>query len=483
MPDLFKKLEDLGKISAKLEPGEEERDNYLLAIKEYSNWFLGTIEDRPSYQAGRPNSDKLAYKGGQISLEQALKVFKEEVNDYGINPAGGGHLGYIPGGGIYLAAIGDYLAAVSNEYAGVYFGGPGAVTMENELINWMKDVFGFPESAVGNLCSGGSIANLIALTAARDKFGIKNEKITKSVVYLSPQVHHCIQKAIRIIGLEDTIVRDLELDDDSRIVADKVAGQIEADKAEGLNPFLIIASAGTTDTGAVDPLNAIADIAEENNIWYHIDAAYGGFFVLCDEVKHLFKGIDRADSLVIDPHKGLFLPYGLGAVIVKDKEALFQSHHYTANYMRDALDPSLPLTPADVSPELTKHFRGMRLWLPLQIHGLEPFIACLAEKLYLTTYFRSLLKEAGFALGPEPDLSVSYFWHETDACDQNEFNKKFMHNIHLDGQIFLSSTMIDENTVIRIALLSFRTKKRMVDSCMEMILRCFKKTKREFGIS
>jgi aromatic-L-amino-acid decarboxylase len=144
----------------------------------------------------------------------------------------------------------------------MYFGSPGAVTIENELINWMKKVFRFPETAVGNLTSGGSIANLIALTAARDKHGIKNDKIETSVIYLSPQVHHCIHKALRIIGLEDIVVRELELDEHSRIRPDLLKKHLEVDRIAGLDPFMIIASAGTTDTGAVDPLDEIGDIAK-----------------------------------------------------------------------------------------------------------------------------------------------------------------------------------------------------------------------------
>ncbi|MCG8574247.1 MAG: aminotransferase class I/II-fold pyridoxal phosphate-dependent enzyme [Flavobacteriales bacterium] len=483
MPDLIEKLKMLEERSSSLEPNAYERESSLRLAQAYADWFIDGMEDRPSYKAGNPDISRLAIGDKQLSLDEALKVFREEVNQYGINAASGGHIGYIPGGGLFLSAIGDYLADISNEYAGMYFGSPGSVSMENELINWLKGLFGFPDYAVGNLTSGGSIANLIALTAARDKHKIKNDKIQSSVVYLSPQVHHCIQKAIRIIGLEDVIIRDLELDDFSRIKADHLQKQIEVDHSSGLNPFLVVASAGTTDTGAVDPLNDIADIAEKNNLWYHVDGAYGGFFILCERTKNLFKGIERADSLVVDPHKGLFLPYGLGAVLIKDKEALFHSHHYTANYMQDAADPNLPLNPADVSPELTKHFRGMRLWLPLQIHGLDPFVACLEEKLYLTDYFRLELEKAGFKIGPEPDLSVSYFWYETNECDQNEFNRTLMQNIHLDGHIFLSSTKIEEMTVIRMAILSFRTKKRTIDSCMEMILRCLEKTKTQFGIA
>jgi glutamate/tyrosine decarboxylase-like PLP-dependent enzyme len=351
------------------------------------------------------------------------------------------------------------------------------VAIEHVLLDWMKKMFGFPESAVGNLASGGSIANLIAMTAARDKHKIKNATIQKSVIYLSPQVHHCIQKALKIIGLEDVIINYLELDENSKIKVDDLKLKIEADQHKGLKPFLVVASAGTTDTGAIDPLQEIGKVAKQHNLWYHIDGAYGGFFILVDGIKERFKGIEMADSLVVDPHKGLFLPYGLGAVLVKDKEAVYHSHVVRANYMQDAVAEQTPVNPADVSPELTKHFRSLRLWLPLQVHGIEPFVACLGEKLLLTQYFRDELVKIGFKVGPEPDLSVSYFWYPTNDDNENAFNEKLLKEFHKDGEVFLSSTKINGKFVIRLAILSFRTKLQTIDKAIVMIESVLNKVK------
>lgn len=465
---LIDQILELEKISEALEPTETERNEYNSQVNGFANQFINTIHEVKTFSQKKPNKTALSITNKAGSLQDLLSIYQSEVVESGLNPASGGHIGYIPGGGLYTSAIGDYLADVSNEYAGMQFGSPGAVAIEDETLNWMKTLFGFPASAIGNLTSGGSIANLIALTAARDKFQIKNERIRNSVLYISPQVHHCIQKAIRIIGLEDVVIQYLELDDYHRIDSSKLDEQIKADKEKGLNPFLVIASAGTTDTGAVDPLKEIGNIAQEHNLWYHVDAAYGGFFILADQKKERFNGIEMADSLVIDPHKGLFLPYGIGAVLVKDKEAVFHSHHYTANYMQDANKEDSVINPADVSPELTKHFRGLRMWLPLRLHGLKPFVACLEEKLLLTDYFRNRLVEKGFKIGPEPDLSVSYFWYPSGG-DENAFNEKLMKEIHKDGSVFLSSTKIKERFVIRIAILSFRTKKHTIDRAMDMI--------------
>ena len=176
-----------------------------------------------------------------------------------------------------------------------------------------------------------------------------------------------------------------------------------------------------------------------------------------------------ADSLVVDPHKGLFLPYGIGAVIVKDQEAVMQSHYYMASYMQDTFDKS-HVSPMDLSPELTKHFRGMRMWLPLQLHGVAPFSACLEEKLLLLAYFRDQIQAIGFEVGPEPDLSVSYFWFQKKQM-QNEYNQELMNLMMADGEIFFSSTTIKGIFVIRVAVLSFRTKIDEIDRAIKMIER------------
>ncbi len=479
MNKLLDRIAQLEKISAELEPTQLERQDYNSEINRYASNFISSLEDRPAYSKGNANAAELAIKNKKQSLTSLLETYTKEVVEKGIIASSGGHIGYIPGGGIFTAALADYIVDITNEYAGIHFGSPGAVTLENELINWMKTVFRFPKDTVGNLTSGGSIANLIALTAARDKHQIKNEKITKSVVYLSSQVHHCIHKALRIIGLEDVIVRHIDLDKNHKIDTEKLDLLIKTDFSSGLNPFLVIASSGTTDTGAVDPLDEIGNISKKYNLWYHIDGAYGGFFILVDDKKELFKGIEKADSLVIDPHKSLFLPYGLGAVLIKDKSAVYHSNHYFANYMQDAFNDEV-INPADVSPELTKHFRGLRLWIPLQLHGIEPFKACLEEKLLLTEYFRQELKELGFELGPTPDLSVSYFWYPSKTIDQNTFNKKLLEYLHEDGTVFLSSTVLNNKFVIRIAILSFRTKKETIDKAMVMIKSGLEKVKNYF---
>ena len=468
-----------------LEPDAGQRESVRNKVLDYTESFLENIDSTNVWNDSE--SKGIGIYDDPIgedpsSINDLLASVKENVDDPHLNAASGGHLAYVPGGGIYYSALGDYMVAVSNKYAGLFYAGPGAVRMENMLIAWMADFVGYPKSTAGNLTSGGSIANLTGIVTARDAHGIRGRDYERTVIYASSQMHHCLDKAIRIAGLSECILRSLPLDEGYRIIPEKLVELIVADKSAGLAPFLVIGSAGTTDVGAIDPLDAIADITEKHGLWFHIDGAYGACFMLVPAEREKLKGIERSDSLVIDPHKGLFLPYGSGVILVKDAEKLAESHHYHANYMQDANPGDGELSPADVSPELTKHFRGMRLWLPLKLHGVAPFRACLEEKLNLTRYFHEqVAKIKGIETGPAPDLSITYFRYvaphgdadslDADASvfDANLFNEELISRIRSDGRVFLSSTLLDGKFVIRFACLSFRTHLSRVDLLLNLI--------------
>lgn len=469
---MLEKLKLLETISRQLETPPNERNIVRNKVIEYTEDFLKNIYEVNAYNLTE-DKGKGIYNSSlteKINIDEAIKIFKENVDHPGLNPASGGHLGYIPGGGIFLSSLGDYLADITNRYAGIFFASPGAVRMENMLLRWMCETVGYGKDAGGNLTSGGSIANLIGITTARDAQQLKAKDFEKSVVYLTKQVHHSVDKALRIAGLGEVIKRYVPIDEKFRMAVGELEKLIIQDKQNGLNPFLVIASAGTTDTGAVDPLSEIGDIAKRNYLWFHIDAAYGGFFILCEEGKKILKGFEKSDSIVIDPHKGLFLPYGLGAILVKDAKKLFDAHYYQAQYLQDTLSANEELSPADLSPELTKHFRGLRLWLPLKLLGLAPFIAALEEKILLSRYFYEEMKKInGFELGNYPDLSVVLYRYVPKSGDANKFNEKLIKEIHKDGRVFLSSTMIEGKFYLRIAILSFRTHKDTIDLAIEVL--------------
>ena len=466
-------IKELEQQARKLETSTKERKSLLKQATDYGEDFLSSLVQKPAYVDSESMGKgvyELPFEEKPKDFDHLLEVLKSEVDKPGLNPASGKHAGYIPGGGLYPSAIADYLAAVTNRYTGVFFSSPGAVRIENMCIRWMNDLIGYPKGASGNLTSGGSIANLIALVAARDDSDIKAKDFSQAVIYTTQQVHHCVVKAIKFAGLREATLRTISMDERFRMKADALEEQIKADRKDGLIPLTIFASAGTTDLGAVDPLNKIGDIAKRHNIWFHVDAAYGGFFLLTDHGKEVMNGIEKSDSATIDPHKGLFLPYGSGALLVKDGKKLYNSQHMSANYLQDTYKATQEASPADLSPELSKHFRGLRMWLPLQLFGIQPFRAALEEKLLLTRYFYDKIQDIeGIEVGPDPELSVAFFRYVPDSRDPNTFNKKLVNEIHRDGRVFLSSTHLNGTVYLRLAVLNFRTHLEDIDLILSVL--------------
>lgn len=467
--ELVRRIAELERASMPLEPDAGERERLRSAAIASTERFLTQIDTLKTFEVvENPARGLLDAPIGErgIGVDAALELLEREVVRPGANPASGGHLAYIPGGGLYHSALGDFLAAATNKYAGYFFTGPGPVRMENMLVRWVAGLVGYPAGAAGHIASGGSLATLAAIATARDAHGLKAAGYTKAVVYLTEQAHHCIHKALHIAGLGEAQVRHIDVDAGYRMRPDALERAIAADRAAGLDPWLVVAAAGTTDTGAVDPLDDIATIARREACWYHVDAAYGGFFLLTEHGQEILRGIERSDSVVLDPHKGLFLPYGAGMVIVRDGARLAATHGYTGNYMQDAGADQDEMSSADLSPELSRHFRALRMWLPLVTVGVAPFRAALEEKLLLARYFRREIAALGFETGPEPDLSIVTFrWAPRGMGDDeaNRINQAIVDAVRRDGRVFLTSTLLDGRFVIRMAALAFRTHRRFVD--------------------
>jgi aromatic-L-amino-acid decarboxylase len=242
---------------------------------------------------------------------------------------------------------------------------------------------------------------------------------------------------------------------------------VAADRKAGMRPFLVSAAAGTTNTGAIDPLDAIADVAAAERLWFHVDAAYGGFFRLTARGTERFVGIDRADSITLDPHKGLFLPYGTGGLVVRDREALRAAHFEGAAYLQDLLPAGELPNYSDLSPELSRGVRGLRVWFPLVLHGVDAFRTALDEKLDLAERaHRGLAEDPLVELGWDPQLTVVTFRLRGADLPTNE---SFLRRINASGRVFLSSTRIDDGYWIRICIVSHRTHADRIDECVEII--------------
>ena len=474
MTDSHERLRALEQAARQLDPGPAERLRLREAASAFTENLLTTLDRQPAFRPGfGAPGGALAqpFEEEAAAVDDVFAALGAEVVAPGINVASPGSFGYIPGGGLYPSALGDFIADVSNRYSGVFYAAPGAVRLEMQLVNWLAGLIGYPaETAGGDLTSGGSIANLSAIVAAREAHGLRAGDLPRRVVYLSEQCHHSMHKALRIAGLEECVRRTIAVDDRWRMQADALAAQIEADRGEGLLPWFVVATGGTTDAGAVDPLADIADIAAAEGLWLHVDAAYGGAFLLCEDGRRALAGIERSDSAVIDPHKGLFLPFGSGAILLRERERLAAANRYHANYMQDAFRPDVELSPADLSPELSRPFRGLRLWLPLKLFGLGPFRAALEEKLLLARYFHRRLDELpDWETGPPPDLSVVTYRYRPKRGDADEFNRRLLTAVQEDGRVFISSTLLNGRFTLRLAVLHFRTHLAEVDTALDVL--------------
>jgi aromatic-L-amino-acid decarboxylase len=386
------------------------------------------------------------------------------------NTPGPGYLAYVPGGGLLHAAVADLIADAVNRYVGLWRAAPGLVQLESNVVRWLCEVVGLPAGAGGVLTTGGSLANFGATVAARARLG---EHFADGAVYTSAEAHHSVRKAATLAGFPARQVRAIAVDERFRVRVDAARAAIAADRAAGRRPCMIVASAGTTNTGAVDDLEALADLAAREGLWLHVDAAYGGCFALTARGRAALRGLGRADSVTLDPHKGLFLPYGTGALLVRDPAALRRAHAGAADYLPPMQEDPEFVDFCELSPELSRDFRGLRVWLPLKLCGADAFAAALDEKLDLAAH-----AAAALAATPEvelvapPQLSLLAFRHVPrrlagDAAAIDAHNRALLAAINRRQRVFLTSTIAGGRFVLRICVLSFRTHRDRVDAGLE----------------
>jgi len=401
-------------------------------------------------------------------FDTLLKGLMEQVIPISLNAAHPGYLAYIPGGGLFASAIADLVASATNRYVGVWYAAPAAAKLEANVLAWFAKWMGYPDTARGIMTTGGSLAHFSAVVSARKH--LLGDDLSRGTLYASNQTHHSLMKSAMLAGIPEKNIRLLEVDDRFRAVPERFEQAIQADLENGLRPFLIVGNAGTTNTGTVDPLPDLAEIAQKFSLWYHVDAAYGGFFNLCQEGQKRLDGLRLSDSMVLDPHKGLFVPYGCGSLLVKNGERLRRAHVLTADYMQDQYTPEGEVNFAEYSPELSRSFRGLRVWLPLKLYGVDAFRRNLEEKLRLTRWmYERFLEEPGFECFTEPDLSVIAFRYRPEDGDVNEFNRRLLDEVNQRRRFYLSSTRLRGEFAIRVCILSFRTHQPEVEEAFEII--------------
>jgi aromatic-L-amino-acid decarboxylase len=461
---------------AELELGGDELRRLIQLATERIARFVDTLPSQPAanvsggIELARSLVESLP-EGG-TSFESLLGLLFDRVVPTAFNTAGPGYLAYIPGGGLLQTAVADYIGDAVNRYVGVWAAAPGMVQLEANVIRWFADIVGYPAGASGFLTSGGSLANFGAIVTARHQ--LLGEQFLRGTIYASDQTHHSVEKAAGLAGFPAANVRAVPSDDRFRIRVPALAERMEADVRSGSQPFLIVGNAGTTNTGAVDDLDALADLAARERLWLHVDAAYGGFFMLTERGRQVMHGISRADSITLDPHKALFLPYGTGSLLVREGERLRQAHALTAEYLPAMQDTQDLVDFCQVSPELSRPPRGLRVWLPLKLHGAAAFRRALDEKLDLAAWVTRELHGLAPAIEvvADPQLSTVAFRLGRPATDPealNRLNRAFLERINARNRVHLTGTMLGDRFVLRICVVSFRTHMDRMEMCLEDI--------------
>jgi len=405
---------------------------------------------------------------GPTPLEPMLDAFFEEWMPRSLTTNGPGYLAYVPGGGIFPAAIADLLSNTTNRFTGARFAAPALVQLEANVLDWLREWMSFPVTTRGVFTTGGSMATFNAVVCARER--LLGADIRRGVLYTSSQAHHSVKKSARLAGILGDRVRALPIDDLYRLRVEALEQAIAHDRAEGLTPFLVVSSAGTTNTGAVDPLEAIADLCAREGLWHHVDGAYGAFFHACPELRPLLAGLPRADSLTLDPHKGLFLPYGTGALLVRDGAALRAVHSSTADYLPDRGAEDL-YDPSEFGPDLSRGFPGLRVWLTIKTFGAARIRAAIAEKRALALDAADRISRIpGVVMAARPQLSLFAFylaWPGSTREEENRATRELLDRIAKRGRVLLTGCSSDGRCLARVCVLSFRTRQAQIDACVE----------------
>lgn len=351
-----------------------------------------TIISRPS-GAQLEKIRRRATPGTARSIEDIL-ADAEEIFSYGYKVGHPRFFSCIPSPASPLSWLGDALTSAFNPFGGSWDAAPGVCTVETSLIEWIADRFGLPSSAGGQFVSGASMANLTAMTVARDQM-LQDETRSKGVVYISSQAHFCIAKGLRIIGLSEKQIRTIDCDESFQMDIAKLTLAIFKDRQSDLQPFLIVATCGTTGTGSIDPLKKIAEIAKEHRVWMHVDAAYGGSAAFSYPYRVRLSGLGLADSIAWDAHKWLFQTHGCGAVFFRKKSHPLRSFATSGSYVQDVEDIECMRDPWNYGIELTRPARHMRLWFSLQLLGTDMLSHMVGHGIELAAYAEAQLRKRG----------------------------------------------------------------------------------------
>jgi aromatic-L-amino-acid/L-tryptophan decarboxylase len=466
-----------------LEPSADEIRDWGNSVIELMVEYHGELRDRRVYRhmSSREIRDRLdaALPTKGIQFDELLKVFRETIIPFSRQNAHPRMFGYVQSPGTPLAAFADLLVSTLNANLTVWRSAPAAVEMERLTIDWIRQILGFNAQAGGLFVSGGSMANLAAIAAARQAKDYSSDRLR---MYASSETHFSIAKAAALLGIGRQNVRDVAVDERFRIRVDDLVAKIAADLEAGYVPFCVVANAGTVNTGAVDPLAEVREVANRFQLWMHVDGSYGALAVLAKSAREVFAGIEQADSVALDPHKWLYLPVDVGCVVYRAPEIARAAFAHEAEYTRiigEEADEAFAFW--DYGPELSRRFRALKVWMLLKGVGVDSLSEAIESNLACARYFESLVRASeDFEMMAPVELSIFCFRHVPMQLRRespqaiNAFNERLLIALQRDGSSYLSNATLGGHFALRGCVLNYRTILRDMEILLDDLRRVAK---------
>src|SRR5216110_1945311 len=473
-----------------LDPSPEQIRSWANAAVELIADYLSTIRDRRVYPStsSRQIRERLdsSLPEEPANFDELLHTFRDTLIELSRHNGHPRMFGYVQAPGTAIAAIADLLASTLNANLTAWRSAPAAVEIERLTIEWIKQIIGFNRNAAGLFVSGGSMANMAALAAARRAKAppeIQNkgaQSCAKALrVYASAETHHTVAKAAALLGIGRDNVGLIRVDERYKINLDELVAAIEEDRRAGHLPICVVANAGTVATGAFDPLPPISDIAQRFNLWLHVDGAYGGFAALARSARPLFASIEKADSLTLDPHKWLYLPVDCGCILYRDPEMARATFAHEAEYTRvigQEADEAFAFW--DYGPELSRRFRALKVWMLLKGVGLDSLGAAIESNLACARYLESMVQASDdFEMVAPVELSIFCFRHVSAQLRNGSpaaidaFNERLLIALQRDGSSYLSNATLGDRFALRGCVLNYRTTLRDMETLLDDLRR------------
>ena len=461
----FKKLLDASSelVLRQFEKVNEQKGFHPHKQKEIENWFAEAVPEH-----GMDDS-------------QLLDFVEKNILDTATGNLGPHMYAYVMAGGNQMSIVAEKLAVTINQNVGKWHLSPALSEIEKRVIQWASDIIGYREKVGGVMVSGGSAANFTGLTVARNVFFEKNDIRKKGlfgqkpfVVYASTEVHSCIDKSVEALGIGSNQLRKIQTNADFTIDTKALVRQIEEDKRNGYEPFCLIGNAGTVNTGAIDDLAALGEIARQHKLWFHVDGAYGVLVSALRSKKHLYNGLELADSVALDFHKWLYQPFEAGCVLVKDWDLLKRTYFKKASYLDTSLEQDANrLEFNEHNFQLSRNAKALKVWMSIKYYGLSRIREMIQKDIDLTDYLNEQIrKSSDFKLVADSELAISCFQFTGGLKDQNEIislNKKLIPALEQDGRVFITGTTLGTEFVLRACLINHRKTEATTDFLLQVI--------------